>query len=128
MTLLLDTHTLLWFLQGNPQLSPKAKALIEDSNNIGFVSVASCWEIAIKAGSGKLRLAEPSRTLLERELPRNALKLLPISLEQATAVEGLPPHHKDPFDRLLIAQAIVEDIPIVSVDLAFDAYPVRRIW
>lgn len=125
---LLDTHTLLWFFQGNPRLSPGAKALIEDPTNRVFVSLVSCWEIAIKAGQNKMNLSEPVRTLMERELPANDLELLPITLEHATAVEGLPQHHKDPFDRLLIAQAIVEGLPIVGVDVAFDAYPVRRIW
>jgi PIN domain nuclease of toxin-antitoxin system len=128
MMLLLDTHTLLWFLRDDPQLSLKAKALIEDPTHRKLVSIASCWEIAIKAGLGKMNLSEPSRTLLERELPGNSLELLQISLEHATAVEGLPQHHKDPFDRLLIAQAIVEGIPIVSVDAAFDPYPITRIW
>jgi PIN domain nuclease of toxin-antitoxin system len=126
--LLLDTHTLLWFLQGNSRLSLAAKALIEDPGNRVLVSVASCWEIAIKAGQGKMNLSEPSRTLLERELPANDLEMLSISLEHATAVEGLPLHHKDPFDRLLIAQAIVEGTPIISVDAAFDPYPITRLW
>ncbi len=128
LTLLLDTHTLLWLLRDDPQLSAKAKALIEDPNNRKLVSIVSCWEIAIKAGQGKMNLTEPCRTLLGRELPRNSLELLPISLEHATAVEGLPQHHKDPFDRLLIAQAMIESIPIVSVDAAFNPYPITRIW
>jgi PIN domain nuclease of toxin-antitoxin system len=128
LILLLDTHTLLWFIGNDPRLSPKAKALIEDPGSRLFVSIASCWEIAIKAGRGKMKFSEPSRTLLERELPANDLDLLPITLEHATEVEGLPHHHKDPFDRLLIAQAIVEGIPIISVDAAFDAYPITRIW
>src|SRR5260221_5224617 len=110
MTVLIDTHTLLWFLKDDPLLSTKAKSLIEDPQNRKLVSVASCWEIAIKAGLHKLDLAEPSRSLLERELPRNNLELLPITLEHATAVETLPAHHKDPFDRLLIAQAMIEAI------------------
>jgi PIN domain nuclease of toxin-antitoxin system len=80
LTLLLDTHTLLWFLQNNPRLSPTAKSLIEDPNNRILVSIASCWELAIKAGLGKMNLTEPSRSFLERELPNNKLELLPISL------------------------------------------------
>ncbi len=128
MTVLLDTHALLWFLRDDPKLAASAKALIQDPTNTILVSVATCWEIAIKTGVGKMNLGEPCRMFLERELPQNRLDLLPISLEHATEVEGLPLHHKDPFDRLLIAQAIVEDIPIVSVDVAFDAYPIRRIW
>jgi PIN domain nuclease of toxin-antitoxin system len=102
--------------------------LIEDPGNQKLVSIASCWEIAIKAVLGKMGLTEPSRTLLERELPKNHLDLLPITLEHAMSVESLPRHHNDPFDRLLIAQAIIEAIPIVSVDSKFDAYPIIRIW
>jgi PIN domain nuclease of toxin-antitoxin system len=128
MMLLLDTHTLLWYLRDDPLLSPRAKALIEDPNHRKLVSIASCWELAIKAGLGKMTFTEPVRTLIEREVPANNLEFLPISLDHATAVEGLPLHHKDPFDRLLIAQAIIEGIPIVSIDLAFDPYAVQRIW
>ena len=128
MNLLLDTHTLLWFLRDDPQLSEMAKKLIEDPGNRKLVSVASCWEIAIKAGLGKLDLAEPSRTLLEREIPANNLEILSISLAHATAVESLPPHHKDPFDRLLIAQSMIEGIPIVGADLIFDLYQIDRRW
>ncbi len=126
--LLLDTHTLIWFLQGDPRLSDAGRLLIEDPANRKLVSIASCWEVAIKVGLGKLNLGVPTRPYLEQSIDRNHFELLAITLEHATMVEGLPLHHKDPFDRLLIAQAIVEDIPIVSVDLAFDAYPVRRIW
>jgi PIN domain nuclease of toxin-antitoxin system len=128
MNLLLDTHTLLWFLRDDPQLSEIAKKLIEDPGNRKLVSVASCWEIAIKAGLGKLDLAEPSRTLLEREIPANNLEILSISLAHATAVESLPPHHKDPFDRLLIAQSMIEGIPIVGADSIFDLYQIDRRW
>ena len=128
MNLLLDTHTLLWFLRDDPQLSKMAKRLIEDPGNRKLVSVASCWEIAIKAGLGKLDLAEPSRTLLEREIPANNLEILSISLAHATAVESLPLHHKDPFDRLLIAQSIIEGIPVVGADPIFDVYQIDRRW
>jgi PIN domain nuclease of toxin-antitoxin system len=128
VTFLLDTHTLLWFLQGDASLSATAKALIEEPVNRKLISIASCWEISIKAGLGKLKLAEPAGTLLTRELPANNLDLLPISLAHATAVETLPQHHKDPFDRLLIVQAQVEGIPIVSVDAAFDPYGIVRLW
>ncbi len=128
MIVLLDTHTLLWFLRDDPLLSVDAKAIIEDPQNRKLVSIASCWEIAIKAGLGKLELAEPCRRLLEREIPRNNLELLPITLAHATTIETLRPHHKDPFDRLLIAQAVVEDLPVVSVDGNFDLYPVERLW
>ena len=128
MTLLLDTHTLLWFVRDDPLLSAAAKSLIEEPANQKLVSIATCWEISIKAGLDKLGLTEPAAVLLARELPRNNLVLLDIKLEHATAVETLPQHHKDPFDRLLIAQALIEAIPIVSVDAAFDPYGVTRLW
>ncbi len=128
MMLLLDSHTLLWFLRNDSKLTPTAKTLIEDAANEKLVSIASCWEISIKAGLGKLGLTEPSKVLLKRELSRNNLRMLPITLEHATAVESLPLHHRDPFDRLLIAQAMCENIPIVSADSMFDPYPVSRLW
>ena len=128
MTLLLDTHSFLWFCQDDPSLSPAAKTLIEDPGNRKLVSMASCWEIAIKAGLGKLTLGEPSGTYIPNALSRTGFDLLAISLTHATAVESLPQHHKDPFDRLLICQAQAEGIPIVSADSHFDAYGITRLW
>ncbi|MBC8872230.1 MAG: type II toxin-antitoxin system VapC family toxin [Planctomycetes bacterium] len=128
MDLLLDSHTMLWFFWDDPRLIAIAKTLIEDPDNRKLVSIATCWEIAIKAGLGKLTLGEPSQPFLNREIPRNNFELLSISLDHATSVEDLAQHHKDPFDRLIIAQAIAEGIPIVSKDPVFDAYPVRRLW
>ncbi len=128
MNLLLDTHVLLWFLSGDSSLSSTAKALIEDPNTNALVSVASCWEIAIKTGLGKLNLGEPARTFLPRELARNALTLLGIELRHATFVETLPHHHRDPFDRMLVSQSLIESIPIVSGDAALDPYGVQRLW
>jgi PIN domain nuclease of toxin-antitoxin system len=126
--MLLDTHALLWFLRNDPSLSGTAKALILDPANRKLVSVASCWEIAIKAGLRKLHLTESSQVLLSRELPRNGFGLLDIRLPHATFVETLPLHHKDPFDRLLVSQSLVEGFPIVSADEALDAYGVTRLW
>jgi PIN domain nuclease of toxin-antitoxin system len=128
MSLLLDTHTMLWFFWDDPQLSSNAKMVIEDANNRKLVSIASCWEIAIKVGLGKLDLGEPSRSFLSREIARNNFELQPISLSHATMVEGLASHHKDPFDRLLIAQVMVECIPLVSGDAIFDQYGITRLW
>jgi PIN domain nuclease of toxin-antitoxin system len=128
VTVLLDTHAPLWFLSDDPQLSPAAKKSIEDPGNRKLVSVASCWEIAIKAGLGKLKLGESAATLLAREIPGNSLELLSISLPHATAVESLPRHHKDPFDRLLVVQAIAEGTPLVSHDANLDSYGIVRIW
>jgi PIN domain nuclease of toxin-antitoxin system len=126
--LLLDAHTLLWFVWDDPHLSPTAKALIEDPTNHKFVSVATCWEIAIKVGLKKLDLGEPAATFLPRELATNGFDLLGIELIHATSVEALPPHHKDPFDRLLVAQAMIEKLPVVSVDTQLDAYGITRLW
>lgn len=127
-SLLLDTHTMFWFFWNDRDLSSDARLLIEDPANRKLVSIASCWEIAIKAGLGRLDLGEPSSTFLPREITRNNFQLLPISLAHATMVEGLPLHHRDPFDRLLVAQAKVEGIPVVSIDAIFDQYGVNRLW
>jgi PIN domain nuclease of toxin-antitoxin system len=128
MTLLLDAHAFLWFCQNDSALTASARSLIEDPGNRKFVSVASCWEIAIKAGLKKLVPGEPSSTYLSAALLRTGFDLLSITLEHATVVETLPAHHKDAFDRLLIAQAMIEAIPVVSIDDKFDAYPVTRLW
>ena len=128
MKLLLDTHALLWFLNNDTLLSRVAKRLIEDSSNHKLVSMATCWEIAIKVGVGKLDLGEPATTFLPRELASNHFDLLEIKLHHATFVESMLRHHGDPFERLLIAQATIEAIPIVSVDAALDLYGVRRLW
>jgi PIN domain nuclease of toxin-antitoxin system len=128
MTLLLDTHTFLWFCQNAPSLSAKAKTLLEDASHRKVVSLASCWEIAIKAGLGKLTLGEPSEKYIVNALSRTGFELLPISLAHVTAVEQLPSHHKDPFDRLLIAQTQIDGMSLVSSDVAFDRYGVARLW
>lgn len=126
--LLLDAHTMLWFFWDDPRLSREARSLIEGADNRKLVSVASCWEIAIKVGLGKLDLGESSRSFLPREIARNNFELLPVSLDHATMVEGLAGHHRDPFDRLLIAQAIVDRLSLVSADAVFDQYGVHRLW
>jgi PIN domain nuclease of toxin-antitoxin system len=126
--LLLDSHALLWFVWEDPNLSSTARTLIEDSENRKFVSVATCWEIAIKAGLKKLELGELANTFLPRELAANNFDLLQIQLRHVTLVETLPPHHKDPFDRLLIAQAICEGFAIIAMDGLFDRYGVSRLW
>ena len=127
-SLLLDTHAVLWFLWADPRLSDHAKSLVEDLDNQKLVSIASCWEIAIKVGLKKLDLGESSHSFLSRELARNNFELLPIRLEHATAIEALAMHHRDPFDRLLIAQAMVEHLSLVSDDGVFDQYGVSRLW
>ena len=128
MKLLLDTHAFLWFVWDDPLLSAAAKALIEDPANRKLVSVASAWEIAIKAGVGKLSLDAPVSVFVPRELAANGFGLLEIALAHATAVEALPMHHRDPFDRLLVAQVVAEGLTLVSADAAFDPYGVTRLW
>ena len=128
MNFLLDTHALLWFLWDDPLLSTTARDVIVEPSHRKLVSIASCWEIAIKTGLGKLDLGEPSQAFLSRELAINNFELLPISLEHATAVEGLALHHRDPFDRMLVAQAQSLHCAIVSVDAVLDQYGVGRIW
>lgn len=131
MTLLLDTQVMLWFFWDDPQLNATAKALIEDPANRKLVSIASCWEIAIKVGLKKLHLGAggvDSRAFLESNIARSFFEYLPISLAHAMAVEHLPHHHRDPFDRILIAQAIGEQVPIISSDSQLDPYLVTRLW
>ena len=128
MKLLLDTHTLLWFLEDDPQLCNTAKQLIEDPANSKHVSMVVCWEIAIKAGLKKLDLGEPASTFLPKQLAINHFGLLGIELAHVTYVETLPQHHRDPFDRLLTAQALLEGFTMVSQDAIFDAYGVKRLW
>jgi PIN domain nuclease of toxin-antitoxin system len=128
MKLLLDTHTFLWFITGDLNLSADALALIEDVVNEKFLSVASLWEMAIKLSLGKLTVAAPLDVLMPQQLSLNGIQLPNIKIAHAAAVTTLPFHHRDPFDRLLIAQAVVEKMIIVGVDTAFDAYPVVRLW
>ena len=128
MNILLDTHALLWFLNDALQLAPTATSLIVDPENRKFVSMATCWEIAIKVGLKKLDLGEPAMTFLPRELAANNFAVLGIELAHVTFVETLPPHHKDPFDRILISQSLLETMPIVSADTLFDPYGVTRLW
>jgi PIN domain nuclease of toxin-antitoxin system len=127
-SLLLDTQAMLWFVWDDPHLSIAARQQIENRENRKLVSVASCWEIAVKVGIRKLDLGESSRTFLPREIARNNFELLPIRLDHATTVETMPSHHRDPFDRLLIAQASVDQLTIVGADAIFDRYGVTRIW
>jgi PIN domain nuclease of toxin-antitoxin system len=128
MKLLLDTHAFLWFIAGDLQLSNVARLAIEDTDNQSFVSAASAWEIAVKVSLGKLRLADPYEVLLPREIRDNGFTYLPIELGHTAGVVALPFHHRDPFDRLLVAQAMSEQMAVVSIDAALDAYGVQRVW
>lgn len=127
MQLLLDTHTFLWFIDASPQLSDTSKALLEADNDL-WLSLGSLWEIAIKLRLGKLQVGMPPHVLMTQQIAANDIQILSITVPHLLAVSSLPLHHRDPFDRLIIAQAIVEHVPIVSADTAFDAYPVERVW
>lgn len=128
MRLLLDTHAFLWFVLNDASLSAPAQALISDPRNDVLISPATYWEIAIKVGIGKYQLPGPFADFMDDQIARNDLTILPITVGHAAIVASLPFYHKDPFDRLLIAQAIVENMPVLSVDAAFDPYPVTRLW
>ncbi len=128
MRLLLDTHAFLWFLLDDPKLRVTARSLIADPNNEIEVSPATYWEIAIKIALRKYALPESFEVFMEREIVINDFHILHIELKHVATLTTMPFHHRDPFDRLLIAQAIVEQIPIVSNDTAFGPYPITRLW
>ena len=125
---LLDTHTLLWYTLADPQLSATAKSLILDPSHEILISPASYWEIAIKIRIGKLTLNQPYDDFIDVCLNQYGFVILPVEPKHTTILTTLPLHHRDPFDRLIIAQAMVEDIAVISNDDAFDDYPVRRLW
>jgi PIN domain nuclease of toxin-antitoxin system len=125
---LLDTHPLLWFVLDDDRLSALARSAIIDRSNDLLISPASYWEIAIKVRLGKYTLDEDFAGFWEREIVDNHWTILPITVKHASVVATLPLHHRDPFDRLLIAQAMSEEIPIVSGDRVFDRYDVTRVW
>lgn len=128
MKLLLDTHTFIW-LDSNPsRLSEKVRSLLQDPNNTLLLSVVSIWEMQIKTQIGKLQLSIPLAELVESQRQANMIEILPVSLSHVLAIEQLPLHHKDPFDRLLIAQANVEDATLISQDATLAKYPVQLIW
>ena len=128
MRFLLDTHTLLWCFNDSRSLSPRARKLIEDGGNEILVSAASGWEIATKVRLGKLPTGEELVSELDRYLTQLGCDTLPISLDHAVRAGGLPGEHRDPFDRMLIAQAQMENLKIISNDRVFDSYRVPRIW
>jgi PIN domain nuclease of toxin-antitoxin system len=128
MNFLLDTHVFLWFIANDKQLSPKAKSLIESDQNSIFLSIASYWEITIKVSIGKLTLPTPLGTFLKGQLADNALQVLEIKTNHVDILASLPFHHRDPFDRLIIAQSLNENLPIIGGDIVFDKYGVQREW
>lgn len=128
MRLLLDTHSFLWFIGGDERLSEVARELISDIDNEVLLSLGSLWEIAIKVSIGKLALGKPFEELIPEQLVLNEIAVLPIGLDDLSLVAKLPFHHRDPFDRLIIAQAITGELPIVGKDAEFTQYSVELIW
>jgi PIN domain nuclease of toxin-antitoxin system len=123
--LLIDTHILLWTANADARLEQTAIDLIENPETELLLSMASVWEMAIKINLGKLQLGKPLKDFMEETTRLYNVELLPIQLEHLIPIESLPQYHRDPFDRLLIAQAMVENIPILSQDTAFHQYPIQ---
>ena len=128
MRLLLDTHAFLWFVLNDPQLSAAARTAISDPLHDVFVSPATFQEVAIKVSIGKYTVPGPLEDFFQRGIKDNDFEVLPIEARHAAQVAALPFHHKDPFDRMLIAQALVEGLTLVSSEGGFDAYGVKRLW
>ena len=128
MKILLDTHTYLWFIAGDAQLDVYARQLIEEPGNERYLSVASVWEITIKSSLGRLTVPTPPTALIREHVWANAIDLLALTPEHFDALHTLPYHHKDPFDRLLVAQAMQEGMLLVTKDPAFNAYDVQVVW
>ncbi len=125
---LLDTHTFIWWVADSPKLATAANKTISSLENECFLSLASVWEMAIKISLGKLKLATSLRNFITGNIAANDFKMLPMDFCHINKIESLPFHHRDPFDRLLIAQAITEKMPIISADTAFNAYDIERVW
>lgn len=127
MNYLLDTHTLIWFLNGDKDLSSNARKAIESFEALNFVSIASLWEIAIKVSLGRLDL-KTSFEKIEEEIIKNNFKMLPITFRDTMVLSTLPFHHRDPFDRLLIAQSMNNKFIVISKDQRFDSYKIKLLW
>lgn len=128
MNLLLDSHVLIWAAEGPSRLPDFAINLMKERSNELFVSAATIWELAIKNGLGKLPLKLPYRQWMDQIISEFGLSILPITLNHAERQSSLPWHHRDPFDRMLAAQSIVEGFKLVSEDKIFDSYGVSRVW
>lgn len=128
MRLLLDTHAFIWLTSRTAEMSSSAWALLRDPDNALLVSIASIWEMGIKSNYGKLTLADPFSEFVRRGFTENNVDLLPISIDHVVRLEKLPRHHKDPFDRMIAAQALEEDVPVIGRDRMLDVYGVDRRW
>jgi len=125
---LLDTHAFLWWIDGGDRLSARARRAIADPANTCVLSLASLWEMAIKVSLRKLEVPDPIERFVADQLAANGFQALGIDLRHVSQVAALPFHHRDPFDRLLVAQALAERLAIVSTDPIFSRYGVKRIW
>lgn len=128
MQLLLDTHTFLWWVMDDARLSANAKSLLANNENSCYVSTISAWELVIKSALGKIKLAKPAVALFIEQTQASGFKQLDCQLAHIGLLESLPMHHRDPFDRLLIAQAQAEKLHLISADTAFDRYKIERLW
>ena len=128
MKYLLDTHTLLWITTDDPKLSKKAKNIYLDAENEILLSIASIWELAIKSSIGKITFQKDLDDFIDFHVKGNNIEILKIELPHVLRIEKLPFHHRDPFDRLIIAQAIEDNLKILGADNIFDKYKVKRIW
>jgi PIN domain nuclease of toxin-antitoxin system len=128
MRILLDTCAFLWLVTDDPQASELAKEIFLKEDNELLLSAVTGFEIAVKYSLGKLRLAEPPKEFITNRINANALTELPVSMTHALILQNLPLHHKDPFDRLLVAQAMVNQIPLLSADQQLSAYDIHRLW
>ena len=128
MRFLLDSHAFLWWLDGSANISEAARSVLRVRKNEIFVSLACVWEMAVKTSLGKLRLALPFERFMTENLGRNTFTLFPVEFRHVLGVASLPFHHRDPFDRLLVAQSIEDEIPVISADTIFDRYGAQRIW
>ena len=126
--MIVDTHALLWLSERTSEVPAHARAVVDDERHEVFVSIVSAWELAIKVSLGKLVVEPTVQDFMQRALSSGRIRLLPISLEHVHCVQSLPRHHRDPFDRMLIAQAMVENASVVSADAAIDQYGVQRVW
>lgn len=128
MRLLVDTHALIWAMDEPVKLSGPATIALQDPANDLLLSAATVWELAIKIGSGKLAFSIPYRRWMDKAIADLQLAILPVTVEYAERLTSLANHHKDPFDRLIIPQALVEGVSIVCADTVFDAYGITRLW
>ena len=126
--ILLDTHAFIWWIEDSPRLSANARMLLENLDNECYLSLASCWELAIKSSIGKIKLTLPIRDFIPQHMAVNDFKQLNISFRHIARIESLEFHHRDPFDQLIAAQALEEKMILLSADATFDYYDVERIW